>query len=539
MADASWLSLLPPVVAIVLAILTGRVYISLTLGVLSGAALLATGQPDSTGTVVWMLATIEIFVRSLWQSVTDFYHLQVLVFSLLLGAMVGVLESGGAIPALLQRISHRVRSRRGAQLLISCSGLAIFFDDYANTLMIGGAFRSTADRYRISRARLAYLVDSTAAPVAGLALVSTWVATEISYLQEGLQQSGWPDTDRTFEIFVASVPYRFYPILAIVMVMWTSVSGREYGPMASQSPHPLPETPGDDVAAEDSGATNGFVVVIAAVLPVVLCVTAVLATLVQTGWPQEPFPSSMSGLQRVGTIIGGGDSYLALVVGGGVGLVSAWIGAAAINMRPLGRVGQGALAGAGQMLPAMLVLWLAWALSAMTSTDQLNTSGYLSSMLRDTMDVRWLPTVTFLLAGAVAFSTGTSWGTMAILTPIVVALAIRMSGLTNDGGVDLAEHSIFLATFGSVLAGAIFGDHCSPISDTTVLSSRASGCDHMVHVRTQMPYAITVGVVCVLVGTLPVAVGWSPWICLLAGACLLIGWVRWYGRPVDQDGVVA
>ncbi|WP_168564541.1 Na+/H+ antiporter NhaC family protein [Crateriforma spongiae] len=538
MADASWLSLLPPVVAIVLAIATGRVYISLTLGVLSGAALLATGQPDSTGTLVWVLATIEIFVRSLWQSVTDFYHLQVLAFSLLLGAMVGVLESGGAIPALLQRIAQRVRSRRGAQLLISCSGLAIFFDDYANTLMIGGAFRSTADRYRISRARLAYLVDSTAAPVAGLALVSTWVATEISYLQEGLQQSGWPDTDRTFEIFVASVPYRFYPILAIVMVMWTSISGREYGPMVSQRPHRLPETPDDEFDVGCSGATNGLMVLLAAVLPVVLCVAAVLATLIQTGWPQEPFPSSMSGLQRVGTIIGGGDSYLALVVGGGVGLVSAWIGAAVIKMWPLRRVGQGALVGAGQMLPAMLVLWLAWALSGMTSTDQLNTSGYLSSMLSDTMDVRWLPTVTFLLAGVVAFSTGTSWGTMAILTPIVVALAIRMSGLANDGDVDLAEHPIFLATFGSVLAGAIFGDHCSPISDTTVLSSRASGCDHMVHVRTQMPYAITVGVVCVLVGTLPVAVGWSPWICLSAGACLLIGWVRWLGRPMDQDGVV-
>lgn len=176
------------------------------------------------------------------------------------------------------------------------------------------------------------------------------------------------------------------------------------------------------------------------------------------------------------------------------------------------------------MMPAMFVLWLAWALSDMTKPTALDTGGYLASILSSRLDPRLLPTAVFVLAGAIAFSTGTSWGTMAILTPISISLALQLDPLGGPGG------DICLATTGSVLAGAIFGDHCSPISDTTVLSSRASGCDHVQHVRTQMPYALVVAVVSALLGTLPAAVGWSPWLCLALSTAVLVLVVRCFGR---------
>ena len=185
---------------------------------------------------------------------------------------------------------------------------------------------------------------------------------------------------------------------------------------------------------------------------------------------------------------------------------------------------RGAFGGARQMGPALLILWFAWALSAMTEKNALDTGGYLSSILSDRLDVHLLPTVVFLIAGAMAFSTGTSWGTMAILTPLSIGLALQLDAAGGPNG------AIPLATCGSVLAGAIFGDHCSPISDTTVLSSRASGCDHVAHVRTQMPYAMVVGVVCILGGTIPAAFGVSPWISLVLGTVVLIAVVRGFGK---------
>jgi Na+/H+ antiporter NhaC len=180
------------------------------------------------------------------------------------------------------------------------------------------------------------------------------------------------------------------------------------------------------------------------------------------------------------------------------------------------------------MMPALVILWFAWALSGMTDTEKLDTGGYLSSVLSDRLDLHLLPTAVFLLAGVIAFSTGTSWGTMGILTPLSIALALRMEGTGQP------DSTIVLATCGSVLAGAIFGDHCSPISDTTVLSSQASGCHHVAHVRTQMPYALVVAVVCVFAGTLPAAFGVSPWISLFGGTIFLTALMRLIGKHPSE-----
>ena len=483
--------------------------------------------------------SVVMFFTAIYESIFSVSHIQALIFSLLLGAMVGTLESGGAMRVLIERVSRKIKSRKGAQTLIATSGLAVFFDDYANTLLLGGTMRSTADRYRLSRQKLAYLVDSTAAPVAGLAVVSTWAAIEISYMTDGLADAGIHDNQAAFQMFIASIPYRFYPWLALVMVYCITVSRRDFGPMLKAEQAAL-QSAGVGAAETHPNADEPYPRLWwAAIVPVLLCVLSVMVVLVYTGI-QAQGPDSASGqnheglLRQAGKIIGEGDSYVALMVGGAIGLLAAILMHMWLGGRRLRACLKGAFGGAVQMGPALLILWFAWALSAMTEKNALDTGGYLSSVLSDRLNVHLLPTVVFLIAAAMAFSTGTSWGTMAILTPLSIGLALQLD--VSGGG---PEGPIALATCGSVLAGAIFGDHCSPISDTTVLSSRASGCDHVDHVRTQMPYAVLVGIICIFCGTLPAAFGISPWLSLLVGTGVLIAIVLSIGkqpRETDEPG---
>ncbi|KAA1260268.1 Malate-2H(+)/Na(+)-lactate antiporter [Rubripirellula obstinata] len=532
-------SLLPPLVAIVLAILFRRVVLPLAAGVFVGAVLIA-WKID----LAWH-GSLTVFYDEIYEAVFSSSHLQALAFSLLLGAMVGVLESGRSMHSLIRIFSRRIRSRQGGQTLIAASGLAIFFDDYANTLLVGGTMRSSADRYGISREKLAYLVDSTAAPIAGLSVVSTWAAIEISYMADGLRAAGITESSAAFEMFLQSIPYRFYPWVALATVFMIAISGRDFGPMriaeqkASRGHREseLNSVGSNPVAEEDTNDYPQRRLWIAAVLPVAFCLIAVAVVLVQTGLQainstatsQElSATSEVSRLQWFSDVLGNGDSYLALIAGGVVGLATAILLHFLIAKMSVKRLGLASAKGAAQMMPAMLILWFAWALSSMTEPDRLDTGGYLSALLSDRIATEMLPTVVFLLAGAMAFSTGTSWGTMGILTPLSVSLAIKLDPVGGAGG------AIALSTCGAVLAGAIFGDHCSPISDTTVLSSRASECDHLAHVKTQLPYALTVALVCIFAGTIPTAFGISPWLCLLTQV-LLMALVLWrFGQRPDD-----
>ena len=519
--DYGLLSLLPPLIAIVLAIATRRVVGPLMIAILCGSVILNFGT-GSIFETAW--ASIYGFVAAIFTSIFERDHLRALLFSLLLGAMVGVLEAGGGMVALINRFSTRVRSRRGAQSLIAGVGLGIFFDDYANTLLVGGTMRTTADRFGVSRAKLAYLVDTTSAPVPGLSPISTWVVTEISYVAEGLAAAAIIDMS-AFAILMASLPFRFYPILALVMVFAIAISDRDFGPMRHQKPEPMPEDENGANAANRMSPPARNRLGWAAIIPIAACVAAVVTSLAVSGWGKAP-AGNEGLLRRIGGLITNGDSYGALIHGGATGLALAILMHRGLGNIPWRTLGRGALAGAMHMIPAMMILWLAWALSAQTGEKQLNTGGFIASWLGESVPTILLPTAVFLISAGVAFSTGTSWGTMAILTPISMQLAIT---ITDGQPYD----SISLATLGSVLAGAIFGDHCSPISDTTVLSSRASGCDHIVHVRTQIPYAVTVGVISILLGTIPVAMGFSPYLCLLVGMIATIAMVRFVGRKPD------
>ncbi len=514
--ELGFLSLVPPLIAIVLAIATKRVILPLAFAVLCGAVILS---QDSQTVGAWAVGSLGGFKDAIWNAVTSFDHLRALAFSLLLGAMVGVLEAGGGMHALVNFLSRNIRSRRGGQTLIASLGLTIFFDDYANTLLVGGTMRTTADRFGISRAKLAYLVDSTSAPVAGLSPISTWVVTEITYVAAGLAAIAMTSDVSAFAVFIASIPFRFYPILALVMVFTIAASDRDFGPMR----HVAPQPPEDDAASP--GAFDGNlrpVMSWAAIIPVAGCVSAVILSLVINGWASAR--DGQHGLLRLaGEILHHGDSYAALIHGGLIGWILAVLAHRLIGGTSWARLAIGSLRGVLQMLPAMAVLWFAWALSDQTQSDQLDTGGYLASLLTERVTPALLPTAVFIVAAGVAFSTGTSWGTMAILTPLSIDLSLRIGDGDPFGATSIA-------TLGSVLAGAIFGDHCSPISDTTVLSSRASGCDHVTHVRTQMPYALLVGVICIVFGTIPAAMGVSPYLCIALGTLAVIASVFCIGK---------
>ena len=343
--EFGWQSLLPPIIAIVLAIVTRRVLISLGISIVVGGALLA--WRDKTDLGIFLGTLDSTWNDHAYPALSDKAHLQVFLFSLTLGAMVGVIEAAGGMESLVRRLTRRIRDRRGGQCMVWLLGLAIFFDDYANTLLLGSTMRTAADRLKFSRAKLAYLVDSTAAPVAGLALVSTWVATEVNLIGEGLTSANVNAEVTSFSVFLASIPYRFYACLALVMVAVIAWTGRDFGPMlieerkcqdendASVTNAPNDEPPSDQKFVN---ADSGTLVSVtseprwlwsAAVVPVVVCVAIVCGLLVWTGL-QSVGDTDLTGLRYWGEVIGNADSYIALVWGSAGGLVFAlvigWMG---------------------------------------------------------------------------------------------------------------------------------------------------------------------------------------------------------------------
>ena len=529
-----WTSILPPLVAILLAIITHEVVTSLFVGVWTAAFLLGGFNP-----IAALLRTVDTYVRP---ALADGDHAAIIVFSLLLGGMVGVLTKMGATRAIVDALAPVATTKRRGQLATWLAGLAIFFDDYANTLIVGNTMRPLTDRLRISREKLAYIVDSTAAPVTAVVFVSTWVGVELSLIGDGLvlaaAQSGTdPATAEAlraaspFAVFLNSIPYLFYPLFAVALVFLVASMNRDFGPMLSAERRAASgeglHRPGAQLLADTDGLVADEEVRAgwwAAVIPVVGVVGTVMAGLIWTGLqalPEDTVPS-------LSNILRGADPFVPLLWGSLVGSVLA------IGFATLGRslnlsnaIGAW-VTGIKSMTLAIVILTLAWSLGA--ATQAMETASFLASALSARLPVEFLPLVVFGIAAATSFATGTAWGTMGILFPLVIPLAITLSGGVVPG--EVAQYSILLGSSASVMAGALFGDHCSPISDTTVMSSMASACDHVDHVRTQMPYALFAATVAVLAGYLPEAYGIPVWASLAAGMVLMVLVVRLVGRRV-------
>ena len=546
-----WLSLAPPVVAVALAIATQRILLSILVGLFAGAMLTCGGNPIDA-----LVATCE---THLWPTFIQESKLRLFCFTMSMGATIGVIHAAGGMLGLVQLVTPLAKTPRRGQLTGWLLGLMVFFDDYANTLLLGGALRPIFDRLRISREKLAYLVDSTAAPVAGLALVSTWIAVEIAYVEEGLDNLVTPVDEGVSAIglFVACLPYRFYVIQALLFVPILAIFGREFGPMlqaerTARKSDLVDQRSADAETLKASHWSN-------AVIPLAITLTVVTGLLWITGVSNlgERYDPNASTLIKLRDIFGSASSGLSLMYGGVSGLVSALLIVKLRSLLTPSETTRAIMRGLMAVLPAVAILWFAGAMSRMTgnksvdgqvtafvdgvssfefSDHRLYTGEYLSAVVLggggeepSVWFLALLPTGVFLLSAAVAFCTGTSFGTMGLIVPMVVPLAFEALGPESAAGTD----PLLLASLGGVLAGAIFGDHCSPISDTTILSSQASECDHMAHVRTQLPYAMLVACVAVALGTIPIGFGVNVWLLLPLQTAALIVMLLLIGKKVD------
>jgi Na+/H+ antiporter NhaC len=506
-AHAGFLSLLAPLVAIGLALATRKVVPSLATGAAVGALVSASGAP---------VASFSALVGFFSKAIFDLDHLKIAVFSIMVAGMVGLLSASGSMRGMVERIQGVARGPRGAVVASWLAGLVVFFDDYANCLVVGNAMGPLCDRVRVSRAKLAYVVDSTAAPVATLAIVSTWVAFQVDEIEAAL--AGTEFQEPAFGLFVQSLPFGFYSWFTIAFVGMIALSGRDYGAMrrAEEEARALPfrEEEAERVVTGPPGI---------AVLSIATLVGLTFGAMFWTGWQALGEGAAEA---RVFEVIGAARAYDSMLIGSAAAILLASVLSMAWARMPLGGLPRGAWSGIRPVLDALVILYLAWTLGA--SIHATGAGDYLAGAVGPWLMPALVPAITFLLAAFISFATGTSFGTMTILIPLAIPLALAKTG-------DLSS-PVVLATTGSVLSGACLGDHASPISDTTILSSIGSGVDLITHVRTQIPYALTTGVIALFIGYVPAGFGVSPWLLILVGVVLAFGAVRLFGRRVPPVG---
>ena len=530
-----YLSLLPPVVAIALAFWTRNVLFSLFLGAWTGELLLW-GKDGHAALTVLLLPFINTITRMI-RSLGDPWAAGIILQILLIAALIMLISKMGGTRAVAEALARRAKGRISAQLATWVLGLVIFFDDYANALIIGPVMRPIFDRFRISRAKLSYIIDSTAAPVAGIALISTWIATEVACIHSGLIQIHQENTD-AYGLFVASLPFRFYSILLLAFIPCQILLGREIGPMlgaerqAMVPSTPLPDTPAvvlpetDELTPEPGCPRRS----INALLPLLVLVGGALGGFYFDGLARldeatrqqiQAAPLSMASLT---TILGATKTYIVMSQAAGAACAVAILLAIGQKLFSLSRAFEHLVGGMKTVMLPILILLLAWTLSG--TLKDLHTADYLARQLQQyQFPALLLPAAIFVLGSAISFATGTSYGTMLILMPLAIP-AIH--------GIAPGNQLLLLAAIAAVLTGATFGDHCSPISDTTILSAMGAGVDLMVHVRTQLPYALLVGTVSLLAGYLLSGAGISPWVSILAGLGILVAILRLFGRPVEK-----
>jgi Na+/H+ antiporter NhaC len=562
-----WLSIVPPLIAILLALIFKEVIISLFIGIWAGAFI--AGGMRIGSVYYFLLSILEVVQKYVIEALNDGGHLSIIIFSLLIGGMVAVISRNGGMAGVVKAFSRYARSPRSSQLITWVLGVAIFFDDYANTLIVGNTMRSVTDKFKISREKLAYIVDSTAAPVAAVAFITTWIGAELGYISDGVAQiqaqTGVDIGMTSYSIFINSLKYSFYPVFTLAFILMLIYSRRDFGPMyraehRARTSGKVSDTPGLEEGEQDiedlkpvKGAPLKWY---NAAIPVGLVIFMTLFGLIDTGmsntYPElidaglnidgqswaviwqgmnEIGDSRPSFFMKLGKLIGNSDSYIALLWASLSGVIAAIILTLAGRIMNLNQAISTTITGFKAMLPALLILTLAWALAA--TTEELHTAVYLTTSLQDSVNPYLMPAIIFVLSALISFSTGSSWSTMAILYPIAIPTTwaiCTVQGIPADIGIE-----ILLNVIATTLAASVLGDHCSPISDTTILSSLASDCNHIDHVRTQLPYALVVGIVSLVIGTLSTFLGGGWLVCnllLLAGLAVLLGIVYKFGKVI-------
>ncbi|MCB0397390.1 MAG: hypothetical protein KDD36_12080 [Flavobacteriales bacterium] len=553
-----WYSILPPLLAIIIALLFKEVIIALVSGCVLGGMIFGYFTQGALGILKGILNFIDTYVIN---ALADPFHASIIVFSLTIGGMVGVISRNGGMQGIVDRLSKYASTRKSGQMVTWILGIAVFFDDYANALVVGNTMRPITDRLRISREKLSYIVDSTAAPVSAVAFITTWIGAELSYIQDGVASTGI--TESSYSIFFSSLSYSFYPIFTLFFIFLLIMSGRDFGAMfkAEQRASNHGQVESENSKRLSSDEMKQFEVIKGAIpamhnalLPLLVLILGAIAGLLSTGLDgtisaladqgiaplsdsivdvlaamsemQEP-PENF--FEKIGLLIGNADSYKALMWASLGAVITAIVLSISQKIMNLEESISAATSGMKAMFTSIIILILAWALASVT-TD-LHTADFITgSLLSSGIDPGFLPAITFLMAAVIAFSTGSSWGTMAILYPLILGATWSVC---QDQAYTLEETMpIFYNVVSCVLAGAVLGDHCSPISDTTILSSLSTSCNHIDHVRTQLPYAATVGGVALLAGTLLTGLGMSPIISYAFGGLTLAGIIFFAGKKV-------
>lgn len=531
-------TLLPPLVAIVLAFITRNVVFSLFMGIFTG-----TFMVNISGANIFY-AFFSAFVDmsgKMVGSLADSWNAGIVLQVLTIGGMIAVITKMGGPGAIAKRMAKRAKTPASAQIYTWIMGFFIFFDDYANSLIIGPIMKPVTDKLKVSREKLAFIIDSTAAPIAGLALISTWVGYELSLIKDAYVAIGQPEIN-AFAVFVETLPYRFYNILMLAFVFFSAYTLREFGPMhkaavrAYETGH-VSNPKSKSVMNQE----NSFMLpkegmdysIYNAIVPIVVLIVVAIVGFYINGKSSlegdvlkavELNPYSFASLRDCfgsadASIVIFEAALLSSLVAIGMGLKQ--------KIFDIHEAIETWVFGVKSLVITAVILILAWSLSAVMK--EVGTAAYLVTILSHTTPQFILPSIIFILGSIISFSTGTSYGTMGILMPLTIPLASAIGINTGLEGQEL--HAYIVLNIGAVLTGAIFGDHCSPISDTSILSSMAASCDHMDHISTQLYYALFVGIVAVVFGYLPAAFGVPVYILLPLGLLVVFLVIRFYGKP--------
>ena len=508
-----WYSIVPPLFAVTSAIATHRLLVSLGLSVVVGIVLSSIRNVSDS---VWnWFPSVYSQTASVATSVVNSFSLFIILFIVLILSTISVVIVSGGIQGIIRWLSRFAKGARSTQFVTVLMGFAVFIDDYANTMIVGSAMRPATDQKRISREKLAYLVDSTTAPIAGLAVVSTWIGYEVGLFNEvanslSIQQDG-------YSMFFDAIGFRFYCLMTIIFVLANALSGIDFGAMRKAEIR-VRETGaviGEDAKLMSSrafttlkSASSASVHPLSAVIPI----GSLLGVMLIGFWIDgggKGFVLSPSAWREA---LSNANNLKILAIASGSGFLLSLFCAKLVSRISFSEIGCAVISGLkGSLLPTA-VLVLAWSLKAVC--DQLSTGDFLGATVEGMVSPLWFPALLFIVASLTSFATGTSWGTMAILIPTAIPIAYALDG--DSYGLTT------VISLGAVLDGSIFGDHCSPISDTTIMSSIASECDPIHHVRTQLPYSLTVAGLALICGYIPAALGVSSFVGIGAAGVLIV-----------------
>ncbi|WP_035291554.1 Na+/H+ antiporter NhaC family protein [Clostridium sp. KNHs214] len=526
-------TLVPPVVAIVLAFMTKNVVLSLFLGVFSGAILL---QLNGVNLISVVPTAFLMVVNQILKSLADPWNAGIILQCLAIGGLIALISKMGGAKAIAESLSKKAKSPVSVQIITWILGILVFFDDYANSLIVGPIMRPVTDKMKVSREKLAFIIDATAAPIAGIALISTWVGYEVSLIKDGFQQVGVKAN--AYNTFVSTIPYRFYNILILIFIVFTAITLREFGSMLKaekDARNGINKEDLDKIDSKELEPKEGIKLnVWNAIIPILVLILGAFIGFYLNGYYAimagedkgliELFNTAPVSFAAIREAFGASDASIVLFQSALFASIVAIFMGVVQKIFTVSEAIDTWVEGTKTLVITGVILLLAWSLSAVIK--DLGTAKFLVSMLSNKIPVFLLPTLIFIMASIISFATGTSYGTMGILMPLTIPLASAMAS---------GDFRYLTISISAVLTGAIFGDHCSPISDTTILSSMGAGCDHIKHVKTQMSYSLCVAFITGVFGYIPVTLGVPVYIVLLLDSLILFAIVRFVGKPVEGD----